>query len=195
MLAIFPRGKDNNDGLRKVNTAANNLIAKVADGKMVYFLNINDKFLDRDGKLPTDIMPDLLHPNEKGYEIWSDGDRADGGQADGREIGAACPLSLRERVRVRANRAPVVVPRFPRCSVIASLARRAIRRSAQGCRAAATLGDVEALACQPEGVAPCGDSTSRLRNPVGVFGTPGAPRPRVAGCAGDPGLYYRSPLG
>lgn len=51
--------------------AANALIAKVADDKMVYFLNINDKFLDRDGKLSTDIFPDLLHPNEKGYEIWS----------------------------------------------------------------------------------------------------------------------------
>ncbi len=71
VLAIFPRGKDNNDGLRKINTAANGLIAKVADGKMVYFLNINDKFLDRDGKLSTDIFPDLLHPNAKGYEIWS----------------------------------------------------------------------------------------------------------------------------
>ena len=71
VLAIFPRGKDNNDGLRKINTAANALIAKVADGKMVYFLNINDKFLDRDGKLSTDIFPDLLHPNAKGYEIWS----------------------------------------------------------------------------------------------------------------------------
>jgi lysophospholipase L1-like esterase len=25
-----------------------------------------------DGTLPRSLMPDLLHPNEKGYQIWSD---------------------------------------------------------------------------------------------------------------------------
>ena len=30
------------------------------------------KFLDKDGTLPRDIMPDLLHPNAKGYEIWAE---------------------------------------------------------------------------------------------------------------------------
>ena len=39
---------------------------------MVFFLDINAKFLDPDGKLPTAIMPDLLHPNEKGYQIWAE---------------------------------------------------------------------------------------------------------------------------
>jgi acetyl esterase/lipase/lysophospholipase L1-like esterase len=72
VLAIFPRGADNNDGLRKVNDAANKLIAKLADGRMVFFQDINARFLDRDGKLPTAIMPDLLHPCEKGYQIWAE---------------------------------------------------------------------------------------------------------------------------
>jgi lysophospholipase L1-like esterase len=28
--------------------------------------------LDPDGTLPKTIMPDALHPNEKGYVIWAD---------------------------------------------------------------------------------------------------------------------------
>jgi beta-glucosidase len=39
---------------------------------MVTFLDIGPKFLDADGTLPKEIMPDLLHPNEKGYQIWAD---------------------------------------------------------------------------------------------------------------------------
>ena len=38
---------------------------------MVRFLDIGPKFLKPDGTLPVDIMPDLLHPNEKGYQIWA----------------------------------------------------------------------------------------------------------------------------
>ena len=26
----------------------------------------------KDGTLPRDVMPDFLHPNEKGYEIWAE---------------------------------------------------------------------------------------------------------------------------
>jgi beta-glucosidase len=39
---------------------------------MVTFLDIGAKFLDADGKLPASVMPDLLHPNEHGYQIWAD---------------------------------------------------------------------------------------------------------------------------
>ena len=39
---------------------------------MVFFLDINEKFLGADGSLSKEIMPDLLHPNAKGYEIWAE---------------------------------------------------------------------------------------------------------------------------
>jgi lysophospholipase L1-like esterase len=71
LLAIFPRGKDNNDALRKLNQGTNKIIAKFADDKNIFFLDLNSKFLGKDGKLPKDIMPDLLHPNGKGYGIWA----------------------------------------------------------------------------------------------------------------------------
>ena len=49
----------------------NPIIAKLHDGKNVFYLDIGAKFLDADGVLQPDIMPDKLHPPEKGYEIWA----------------------------------------------------------------------------------------------------------------------------
>ncbi len=71
LLAIFPRSEKDTpirDQLREVNAA----LAKLDDGRKVKFLDINAKFLEPDGTLPKDVMPDLLHPNEKGYQIWAD---------------------------------------------------------------------------------------------------------------------------
>ncbi len=72
VLGIFPRGADKNDKFRQQNEATNAIIKGYADGKKVFFLDVSDKFLEADGTLPKSIMPDLLHPNEKGYQIWSD---------------------------------------------------------------------------------------------------------------------------
>ena len=46
---------------------------KLADDKSVFFLDINQEFLEDDGTLSKDIMPDLLHLSEAGYEIWAKG--------------------------------------------------------------------------------------------------------------------------
>ena len=72
VLAIFPRDADNNGRLRQVNNKTNEIIAKLADNKNVFYLDIGPKFLEADGTLSKDIMPDLLHPNEKGYAIWAE---------------------------------------------------------------------------------------------------------------------------
>jgi lysophospholipase L1-like esterase len=71
LLAIFPRGDGGPEQQAQINEI-NPAIAKLADGKMVTFLDIGAKFLDADGKLPASVMPDLLHPNEHGYQIWAD---------------------------------------------------------------------------------------------------------------------------
>jgi len=70
LLAIFPRGEKADDGQRVANEKVNALLPKLADGKRVFFLNINKAFLAPDGTLSKDIMPDLLHPNAEGYKIW-----------------------------------------------------------------------------------------------------------------------------
>lgn len=46
--------------------------SEVVDNEWVYFLDINDKFLDQNGQLSRDIMPDLLHLNEISYQIWAE---------------------------------------------------------------------------------------------------------------------------
>ncbi len=74
VLAIFPRGANDDDAKRQKNMGANALIAKLADGKMVHYLDINAAFLEKDEKhtLSKEIMPDLLHPKQKGYGIWAE---------------------------------------------------------------------------------------------------------------------------
>lgn len=81
ILAIFPRGtKEQRDAKAGAtfnpqwakNDKASQLASKLADGKNVIFLDINKAFLDDKGVLTTEVMPDLLHPKEKGYEIWGD---------------------------------------------------------------------------------------------------------------------------
>ena len=72
VLGIFPRGANKDDKFRQQNEATNALVKGFADGQKVFFLDVGAKFLEADGTLSKSIMPDLLHPNEKGYQIWAD---------------------------------------------------------------------------------------------------------------------------
>jgi len=72
VLHVFPRGPDPENGKRKrvreLNSCLPELIGKE---KNVTLLDIGDKFLDEKGMISTSIMPDFLHPNANGYEIWA----------------------------------------------------------------------------------------------------------------------------
>ena len=48
------------------------IIAKLDDKKNVYFLDIGEKFMESDGTITKEIMPDFLHLSPKGYQIWAD---------------------------------------------------------------------------------------------------------------------------
>ncbi len=71
VLAIFPRGKDDQDPKRQVNMKANESIAKLADNKSVFYQDLANDFLEDDRALSKKIMPDLLHLSQGGYEIWA----------------------------------------------------------------------------------------------------------------------------
>jgi lysophospholipase L1-like esterase len=71
VLGVFPRGAAPDNDFRPMIKELNGHLAKLADNKSVYYLDIGDKFLTADGTLTTDIMPDGLHPNLKGYGIWA----------------------------------------------------------------------------------------------------------------------------
>jgi beta-glucosidase len=72
LLAIFPRGATAEDPIRQVNQKTNQMISKLADDKMVFYLDINAKLLRPDGRLGREVMADFLHPGVKGYEVWAE---------------------------------------------------------------------------------------------------------------------------
>ena len=72
LMPIFPRNASPADKLRMGNAKVNAIVKGYADGENVLWLDFNDKFLKPDGTLTTEVMNDLLHPNEKGYQIWWD---------------------------------------------------------------------------------------------------------------------------
>ena len=71
LLGIFPRGKDAFDEKRLNNIAINQLIRRYDDGDKIHFLDIGDSFIEPDGTLPKEIMPDRLHLSEAGYARWA----------------------------------------------------------------------------------------------------------------------------
>lgn len=72
LQAVFPRGQSPQDQARPKIDTLNREIAKLADGEKVVFLDLGEKFLNPDGSVNADLMPDFLHPNEKGYAVWAD---------------------------------------------------------------------------------------------------------------------------
>jgi lysophospholipase L1-like esterase len=79
LLGVFPRA----GGIKKEDTVApadklnpkikaiNDIIAKYADDKTVFYKDIGASFLNKDGGLEKKVMPDLLHLSPEGYEIWA----------------------------------------------------------------------------------------------------------------------------
>ncbi|MEX0662838.1 MAG: platelet-activating factor acetylhydrolase IB subunit [Balneolaceae bacterium] len=72
VLAIFPRDESPEGELRQLNNDVNNIIESFADQNRVFFLDVNHVYLNEDGTLPEEIMPDHLHPNEYGYQLWAE---------------------------------------------------------------------------------------------------------------------------
>jgi len=48
----------------------NAIISKLDDGKTVFYKDIGKEFLDKNGDLSGEIMPDYLHLSAKGYDLW-----------------------------------------------------------------------------------------------------------------------------
>jgi hypothetical protein len=73
VTAIFPRN-DRMEYMRVID-GVNERLSKMADGRTVRFLNVNDKLADAGGVLFEGMMNarDKLHPTEKGYQVWADG--------------------------------------------------------------------------------------------------------------------------
>ena len=82
ILRIFPRGGDWQPGyaarvfhgseqcVATVNKAGL-LTRSLADNRNVFWLDVNSVFRRPGGSINTDLMPDLLHPNQAGADAWA----------------------------------------------------------------------------------------------------------------------------
>lgn len=72
LQAIFPRGESPSDEARVNNEKANRLLKTLAQQQNVMYVDFNQAFLSAEQRLSKKVMPDLLHPNEVGYQIWAE---------------------------------------------------------------------------------------------------------------------------
>lgn len=71
VMATFPRkGEQFEKKIAEQNAIVAAWIAARGDEK-ISVLNINPKFVGADGKVDFAILPDGLHPNARGHEIWA----------------------------------------------------------------------------------------------------------------------------
>ena len=70
LLGIFPRGKVFNP-VRGRLLEINQALARLDNGKNIFYLDFGSQLIENDGSISKNIMPDALHPNEAGYKIWA----------------------------------------------------------------------------------------------------------------------------
>ncbi len=70
VTGITPRN-DNRD-VNPIIDEANRGIAKLADGKTIRYVNINDELADREGNLKPEMAHDGLHLTVQAYQVWAD---------------------------------------------------------------------------------------------------------------------------
>ena len=70
LLGIFPRGATFSPQRGKI-LQVNEALAKLDDGKDIFYLDIGPQLIENDGSISKAVMPDYLHPNAAGYLIWA----------------------------------------------------------------------------------------------------------------------------
>ena len=71
LVSIFPRA-ENFSAQRGKLAQINQALHRIADDKTVFWADFGHKFLNDDGTMPRELMPDYLHLSKKGYQIWAD---------------------------------------------------------------------------------------------------------------------------
>ncbi|HEV2841106.1 MAG TPA: GDSL-type esterase/lipase family protein [Chthoniobacterales bacterium] len=69
LFGIFPRD-EKNGRVRRTIAAINHELKRLDDGAHIRFADIGAEFLDGDGNISPDIMPDQVHLSAKGYDLW-----------------------------------------------------------------------------------------------------------------------------
>jgi beta-glucosidase len=70
LLGIFPRGQTFS-ALRGKLLQVNQALAKMEDGKNIFYIDFGSQLIESDGSISRSMMADFLHPGEAGYRIWA----------------------------------------------------------------------------------------------------------------------------
>jgi lysophospholipase L1-like esterase len=70
LLGIFPRGGSFNAQRGQI-LQVNQALARLDDGKNLFYLDFGSQLIENDGSIDKGIMKDALHPTEAGYKIWA----------------------------------------------------------------------------------------------------------------------------
>ena len=71
LRALLPCGTKIDDLHRLNNTKVNLLISKFENNKNIYYIDNSEEFLNSNGTINKELMPDALHLSYKGYEVLS----------------------------------------------------------------------------------------------------------------------------
>jgi lysophospholipase L1-like esterase len=69
--AIFPRS-ENYSAQRGKLAMINQVLRRLADEENVFWMDFSHRFLDADGTIPRNLMPDYLHLSPTAYRIWAE---------------------------------------------------------------------------------------------------------------------------
>lgn len=73
ILRCFPGayGGPNPTSHRAILERASDIAARLADGKDIFYCDVNHVFLNFDGSINRELMPDYLHPSPAGAKLWA----------------------------------------------------------------------------------------------------------------------------
>lgn len=69
-MTSYHRRYNRSAGCMEAVYRAGLMTSALADNEHVFWMDVNHVFLRPDGKIDTDLMPDLIHPNGAGAEAW-----------------------------------------------------------------------------------------------------------------------------
>jgi lysophospholipase L1-like esterase len=72
LFAVFPRSAQADHPDRAKIRDLNQRIAHLGNRERVTLMDIGDRFLMPDGSIDAALMPDYLHLNEAGYDLWAE---------------------------------------------------------------------------------------------------------------------------
>ncbi len=70
LVGVLPRGATADDPMRLNNEAVNRYAKRIGNHPKVHYVDFTQLFVDSDGRLDSELMPDLLHLNPEGYRKW-----------------------------------------------------------------------------------------------------------------------------